>query len=196
MGIKKEKFLNFSKRIGLASLAVLWCLEERGEFILESMTGESRRKSLSRKLDEINNLKTIDEYYEILKNLGKNTAKTIIWRLEKKGLVKKTDNKLILTETGKSFYDDIKNKINKKESWDGKFRIVMFDVPENRKSQREFLRYALRRQEYNQLQKSVFLGKFPLEKDFIESLIEKNIYQYLRMIVVGDIDDESILEKF
>lgn len=191
----KEKLKKFAKRIGLISLAILWALAERGVFILDSMSGDSRRKSLRRSLDEINNLKTIDDYYEILKNLDKNTARTILWRLEKKGLIQKTKSGHFLTTSGKSFYENFRNAEKIKNSWDGKFRIVMFDVPESRKRYRDFIRQKLIRQEYSLLQKSVFIGKRPLEEDFAQWLLEKNLYQHLRIIIVGDIDDETVLKN-
>lgn len=189
---KKDILKNFSKKVGLVSLAILWCLAERGAGVLVEMLGANRREGLGRSLRRISEMKDVDDYYEILKSLDKNTAKTAIWRLEKKGLVRKGSDGLSLTKAGFLFGAALVKK--PRETWDGKFRIVMFDIPESRKKQRDFVRRGLLRQEYVPLQKSVLIGKMPLEKDFAQQLIDKELYQFVRMIIVGDIDDKSILE--
>ncbi len=193
---KVKKGENWPKKLGRIGLAILWCLAERGEFILGTMNGESMRKGLYRSFKEIDDLKTIDEYYEILKNVDKSSARTIIWRLKQKGLVQQSERKggFTLTNNGKEFLNFLSNK--NQEKWDGKWRIVMFDVPEYHKRQREYLRRALRREDYLPLQKSVFIGKYPIDEDIITEMIERDIYKHLRMIVVGEIDDEAILENF
>lgn len=192
-----NKKKNWPKKLGMISLAVLWCLAERGAFILETMTSASMRKGLYRSIKEVGDLKTIGEYYEILKSVDKNTARTIIWRLKQKGLVEQNGRgaKFNLTNSGKEFLNFLSNK-NQKKNWDGKWRIIMFDVPENKKGQRDLLRAKLLREDYLPLQKSVLIGKYPLSQDTVEELINRDIYKYLRMIVVGEIDDESILENF
>lgn len=54
---------------------------------------------------------------------------------------------------------------------DGVARLVIFDVPEKERGKRDILRYELISLGYSQLQKSVWIGHFPLPEDFIE-LIE------------------------
>ena len=48
-------------------------------------------------------------------------------------------------------------KIRKPAKWDGKWRIVVFDIPENLRSIRQALREHLCRLQFYQLQKSVFV---------------------------------------
>lgn len=45
--------------------------------------------------------------------------------------------------------------------------IVLFDIPEHRKSEREWFRFHLKRFNYEMIQKSVWIGPSPLPKDFI-----------------------------
>ena len=100
----KRKLKNFSKKVGLISVAILWCLAERGGAVLGEMVGVNKGKRSYSEYD----LKTVDDCYEILKNLNKNSAKTILWRLEKKGLIKKDKDGPKLTMMGRSFYETIK----------------------------------------------------------------------------------------
>lgn len=46
--------------------------------------------------------------------------------------------------------------------------IVLFDIPENKKGEREWFRKQLREFGYEMIQKSVWLGPSPLPKEFVE----------------------------
>ena len=46
--------------------------------------------------------------------------------------------------------------------------LVLFDIPENRKAEREWFRRQLREFGYEMIQKSVWLGPSPLPKDFVQ----------------------------
>ena len=50
--------------------------------------------------------------------------------------------------------------------------IVMFDVPETKKAEREWLRWHLKKFNYIMIQKSVWVGPSPLPKEFLD-YIEK-----------------------
>lgn len=53
------------------------------------------------------------------------------------------------------------------KNWDRKWRLIIFDVPEKKKKAREFMRKELKRMNFCQLQKSVFIYPFQC-KDEIE----------------------------
>lgn len=196
MNANLKKKRDWPKKLGMISLAILWALAERGAWIVGEMIAPPR-ESLHKSLRKIDALKTIGDYYKIIKHLDQDSARTIIWRLKKKGLVGQEGKRggFNLTDSGKEFLNFLSDK-NKKKSWDGKWRIIMFDVPEYKKGQRDYLRFKLLSENYRPLQKSVFIGKHPIGEDIIQEMIRRDIYQYLRMIVVGEIDDESVLENF
>ena len=50
--------------------------------------------------------------------------------------------------------------------WDGKLRIVIFDIPEHKKGWRDWIRQELILLQFQQLQKSVHIGKYPLPESF------------------------------
>ena len=49
--------------------------------------------------------------------------------------------------------------------WDGRWRIVIFDIPEKRKKMRDGLRRHLKRLGFHELQKSVFVVPYPCERE-------------------------------
>jgi len=192
-----EKIKNASKKFGLYSLAILISLLERGFVTLDAIL-EGPKLTTSQAYKRALALKTPQEYYEILKNIQKNSARTILWRLEKKGLVEKKENKYSISKIGLLFLKKkLKNKdilLNKK-AWDGKWRLIAFDIPQKIKKERDWLRYSLQKSGYQQFQKSVFIGKNPLERDLMREIIEKKLNNYIRIITIGEIDDETFLEK-
>ena len=72
----------------------------------------------------------------------------------------------------------------------------MFDVPEKIKKEREWLRFKLFGLEYKPFQKSVFIGKWPLSKELYKEIIDKKLKNHIRIITIGEIDDEKIFSEF
>ncbi len=79
--------------------------------------------------------------------------------------------------------------------WDGKWRIILFDIPHRMKKARDAFRFHLRRLGLYPLQKSVFV--YPYEcRDEIDFLIEfHHVRPYVRSIVAGEIDTELHLKQ-
>jgi hypothetical protein len=190
----KNKLKELPANIGFASIAALICLAEGGATAFdEILKGPGR--GLGRSYERILRQKNFWDYYEELKELKKNSARTMLWRLEKKGLVKKKEKQYQLTVQGLKIVKIIKKEGVKKE-WDGKWRMVMFDIPEKKRDETNWLRYQLVAMDYKPLQKSVFIGKEPIEEDIFKDLMNHNIIRYIRMITVGEIDDGEILADF
>jgi hypothetical protein len=78
--------------------------------------------------------------------------------------------------------------IAKPKRWDGKWRIVCFDIPKAKKKEREVLRFQLKLLGFYQFQKSVFVHPYPCgdEIDFLIELYDLRLY--VRQIVAVDID--------
>ena len=80
--------------------------------------------------------------------IPKSFYKTV-GRLEKEGLIKKIKKKkevhLRLTEQGKGFINKHrKSVLRASPAWDKKWRIVIFDIPENERNLRDRLRRYLK----------------------------------------------------
>ena len=107
---------------------------------------------------------------------------------------------LYLTKEGKEKALTLKlEKIKIKDSkrWDGKWRIVIFDIPEDIKRKREIIRYLLKRIGFRELQKSVFVYPFDCEKEINYVVKNFHLKKYVRFIVAERIDNgEKIRRKF
>jgi len=125
--------------------------------------------------------------------------KSTIKRLEKQKLLswKEKDGELQLTLEEKGKKRVLKYRINElrvKETnkWDGLFRIVTFDIPEDNRIAREIFRKKLIELGFQKLQKSVFIIRLPCkdEIDFLRHSLE--IAPHVLYIVAKDI---SSIEK-
>lgn len=84
----------------------------------------------------------------------------------------------------------------KKKKWDGHWFIVFFDVPENEKQKREYLRTYLKRLGFYQYQESVYIFPFECKKEV--ELIKKIVKgaKYMKYIVAKEIEDEEKIKKY
>ena len=99
-----------------------------------------------------------------------------------------------ITQKGQSRvlkYNIEKIKISTPKKWDKKWRLIIFDIPENKKLGRNILRELLKRLGFCQYQKSVWIYPFDCrnEIDFIKEIYE--IRPYVKLVVAEKIDDES-----
>ncbi|MEK9155760.1 MAG: hypothetical protein AAB360_00455 [Patescibacteria group bacterium] len=126
-----------------------------------------------------------------------------IYRLKCRGLIRKTIEKkryyLEITKEGK---ETLKRRLapisfKRPEKWDKKWRIVIYDVPENHRGTRDSIRLQLYRVGFEQIQKSVFI--FPFE---CTAEINKICRQYggrscIKYMITDIIEgEESITEVF
>jgi len=131
-----------------------------------------------------------------LGNFKENSARTTLWRLRKKGLIKKKEKNFQLTSLGLEIVETFKDEKPVEKKWDGKWRLVMFDIPEKKRNHRNWLRFELCSLDYKLLQKSVFMGQQPIDEEVYREIIERGLDDFIRLITVGEIDDDEILEQF
>jgi len=81
--------------------------------------------------------------------------------------------------------------------WDGKWRIVMFDIPEKLRKGRDALREKLRRLHFEELQKSIWVYPYPCEDeiDFVVEFFGLRKYVRLGELTVLTLEEE-LLKKF
>ncbi len=104
---------------------------------------------------------------------------------------------IILTEKGenKAITYNFNNMKIDKQKWDGKWRLVIFDIPERKRSGRDDLREKLKEIGFYELQKSVWVCPYNC-KDQIDFIIEFfDLREYVRFAVVDSIDNELHLKK-
>lgn len=132
-----------------------------------------------------------EEVKKSIKNLYRN--KMIEFKENKDGTCT-----IVLSEKGKDRalnYSFEEMFIQKPGMWDGKWRIILFDVPERLRKKRDAIRNKLKQLGFFEFQKSVFVYPYDC-KDEIDFVIEfLEMRPYVRCIVVESLDNELHLKK-
>lgn len=76
-------------------------------------------------------------------------------------------------------------------SWDGNWRIIILDLPEERKSEREALRYLLKKAGFICMKNSVWISMYPYEHLFTNIKKDLNLSSEMMIIVTDKIDDAT-----
>lgn len=109
------------------------------------------------------------------------------------------DKFLRLTQKGRqrsnSFKLETKNSLVS-PSWDGKWRVILLDLPESRKDERESLRYLLKKAGFVCLKNSAWISPYPFEHLFSNIKKDLGLSTELMIIVTDDIDEETKKEIF
>lgn len=123
-----------------------------------------------------------------------------VYNLKRSGYIKLTRNSLFkFTNKGKKWYQKNIRKYSplREASWDGKWRVVFFDIPEESHKQRNVFRRYLKNLGFYLLQKSILVLPFKCEDDVADISARLNISQYVDVLVaesIGSKEDE--LKKF
>lgn len=142
--------------------------------------------------------------YENWKEIDKGTAERAIASLYESRLVEGTNNAdgtttLVLNEKGKKralTYQANNMRVPRPETWDKKWRVVIFDIPEDEREARDSLRHHLTHIGFYKLQQSVAVYPFDCRNE-IDFLVElHNIRPYVRFLISEYIDNEMHLKKF
>jgi len=124
-----------------------------------------------------------------------------VYQLKKRGALQFLERRgkrfVKLTRKGKMDLLLSKAKIAAPRRWDGKWRMVLFDIPEVARSERDRLRTLLKANKFIQLQNSVYVSPFPLNQSAIEYLKEIKLLDYIRIARVDEFDqDKDLILKF
>ncbi|MDP4000955.1 MAG: hypothetical protein Q8P83_01835 [bacterium] len=142
--------------------------------------------------------------YKTVTKYTNNQVKRSLKRLEMNDMVNISEKdsmvKINLTKNGerKVIEYNLENlKIKRDKSWDRKWRIVIFDIPEKYKSNRTVFARKLRELGFVNLQKSVWVTPYPCEDeiDFLKEIYE--IRPFIRLITADRIDiQHDLLKQF
>ena len=151
-----------------------------------------------------------DAYFRIVRNIAKEWCKInernlriAIKNLYKSKMVDYKENtdgtvRVVLTEMGRNRilkYDLDKIEIKKPVRWDRLWRLVVFDIPEDKNLGRKALAAKLKELGFYPMQKSVFIHPYECkdEIDFIVEIFE--LAPYVRFLRVKDVDIELDLKE-
>lgn len=142
--------------------------------------------------------------YKAWKDVSGRDLGRIIKRLEKQEMIVMRENdgktSIEITEKGrrrllKYDFENIKIKAKKR---DGKWRLIIFDIPEGKKRNRDAFRKKLLELECIRLQDSVFTSAFPCkdEIDFLSHYLE--ISDFVTLVVLERIErgEQLIFKRY
>lgn len=122
--------------------------------------------------------------------LKKSEISRALKRLRENGLVDLIDdNELILRLTDKGKEKAVlANLLLEDEKWDGKWRIVIWDIPEKRRVARDFLRSKLKGWGFIPWQQSVWVTKKNCTKPLRDFIKQVGIKDWVRVIESDNVD--------
>ena len=85
--------------------------------------------------------------------------------------------------------------LNRPAEWDGKWRIILFDIPESANTKRDKLRRLLIKAGFAKLQASIYISPYPLNRSAIDNLKTTGLISFIRIGRLEELDDDSDLRK-
>ncbi|MDP2950940.1 MAG: hypothetical protein Q8N55_01000 [bacterium] len=190
---KRNKTKNFFKQGFDLTFYALVCLGRAAEAFGEALPKSDPRFALLKwMLTDDNFSKKSDHKTEV------NDIKKRIKAMQRQGLIFKDQERknFSLTQQGKAMVDFIVERYQElNQPWDGKFRIIIFDIPEKKKAWRAELRKELNLMQYVLLQRSVYVGKYPLAASFLEELNEAGISKNVFIFIAEQMDRQDEILK-
>ena len=136
-------------------------------------------------------------------NNFKNDTKRSLSKMISLGLVifvEKDGHKFLkLTEKGKFKLINLEKsnfKFKKPKKWDKKWRIVIFDIPQSRKNQRDKLRFTLKQIGFIKLQHSVWIYPYDCEELITLLKLDFKIGKEIIYIIAEKIENDKALRTF
>lgn len=109
------------------------------------------------------------------------------------------ETKMVLTEKGQMTflrfnYENLQVKKNK--IWDRNFRMVIFDIPEKKRKQRDLFRAKIKEMNFVKFNDSVWVYPYPCQReiDFIAHYL--GIGKYVHFVLAKDLTNRERLEAF
>jgi|SRR3989344_34962 len=122
--------------------------------------------------------------------LKKSNLSLAIKHLREKGYVdkEKEGNRLIIKLTRKGKDEAILNRILKEENWDGNWRVVVFDIPEDMRKVRNVFRSRLKIWGFYPWQKSVWISKKDIKKPLSDFIKEMGLEKWVKIFESEDLE--------
>jgi hypothetical protein len=103
-----------------------------------------------------------------------------------------------LTKQGKvkALLSKLSGDFKKQPTWDGKWRLIIWDIPEDSRDERDRIRRWIKSLNFYQLQLSVFITPCPLPLSAVSYLRETDLIKYIRFLRVDKLEDDHELRKY
>ena len=131
--------------------------------------------------------------------LGSKEFSNIIRDLKRRNIIAGTEKSgqqyVELTDQGELEVLFLKATMPRESKWDGKWRLVLFDIPENARTKRNVLRALLYKNGFQKLQASVFISPRQLNREAITYLQKTGLIQYIRIARIDELDNDKGLRR-
>lgn len=121
--------------------------------------------------------------------------KSAVRRLEEKGLLRIGQNGISLTDKGERYIQMTALRPVQPTQWDKKWRVVIFDIQEHKKKQRNLLRDTLIRIGFWKLQNSVWVYPYDCEELIVLLKTDYRFGKEVLYMIVDKIERDSILKR-
>jgi DNA-binding transcriptional regulator PaaX len=127
---------------------------------------------------------------------NKKSVSDSVRRAKKLGYIDGEKMQYYLTEKGRLYAKKIKDRLiifeRPKEISKKKDLLLMFDIPEDRKGEREWFRYHLRTFGFEMVQRSVWIGPSKFPKEFRDYLKERKMHKFILVFKLAkDFSDDK-----
>lgn len=183
----KKKFIHKIERYSLRAIVLLGLAME----MVDDMTG----------LTSLRGRRGIYDFSRKLQ-MGEYQFRSAIESLEKQFLIRKTRNGFLITPKGKikiKFLKLQRTKPKEEQEWDGKWRIVIFDIPEDARQTRDIFRSLLKRKGFIRLQNSVFISPYGNFDELNSIRHEYGIERYVNFLMAkaDEVEnDQNLRQRF
>ena len=142
--------------------------------------------------------------FERSKHFSEGQIRNSMNHLRRKRLIEYVSDKngkvtVRITQKGKTrlrVFDIELMKIDKPKRWDGKWRLVMFDIPMRFTKGREALRFHLKDLNFFQFQKSAWIYPYPCEDEIIFIADFFGVGKYVEVLIVDSVLREEKIKKY
>ena len=163
----------------------------------------SSKNDFSKKILKILAQKPAISIPDLAENFGGKASKKTqyaivrsIKGLKESGLIESIDSGqndyARLTKTGKQKANSLKLDSDNallNTNWDGNWRIILLDLPEDRKAERESLRYLLKKAGFVCLKNSAWITPYPFEHLFTNIKKDLDLTTELVILVTNNVDE-------
>ncbi|MFA5083892.1 MAG: CRISPR-associated endonuclease Cas2 [Candidatus Paceibacterota bacterium] len=141
-----------------------------------------------------------------LRQKEKQSFYNLLYQLKKQGFIMKRNDKnkksfWRLTDRGLRHLKNVKRKkglfsLKAKDGIKNDYlKVIIFDVPENKRKERAWLRHTLVNFCFSMLQKSVWVGEAQLPEDFFNSIKELHLLPHVHIFAVDKEKSGSLFNK-
>lgn len=145
-----------------------------------------------------NVLRAMDKLGLISKRRQKEYISSSASKLAKRGLLIYDGKGYSLTSKGENIlrrWQFADFKLEKPKKWDGKWRVMIFDIPEKKKKVRDQIRYLFQEAGLERLQDSVWV--YPYDCEDILTLLKTNLRvgKHVLYLIVDELENDRHLRE-